>query len=112
MIHKMRLKSEEFYNIKYNNKIIEVRLNDEKRKRIKVGDKIVFYKLPELSESILVTVEEIHTFLTFKQLYQMYPLHCFGYINQNIDEVLNKIYTIYSPEQERKNGVIAIKFAL
>ncbi|QAT38822.1 ASCH domain-containing protein [Clostridium sp. JN-9] len=110
MLHKMRLKSEEFYNIKYNNKIMEVRLNDEKRKKIKVGDKIIFYRLPELGEFIFVTVEEIYKFMTFKQLYNMFPLHYFGYNNQNINEILNRIYSIYSPEQEEKNGVIAIKF--
>jgi ASC-1-like (ASCH) protein len=55
----MKLRESEFNNIKYNGKIIEIRLNDEKRENIKSRDKIIFYKLPYMKESILVTVEQV-----------------------------------------------------
>lgn len=110
MLHEMKLKSEEFDNIKYNNKVIEVRLNDSKRKLIKQGDKIVFYKLPNLNEYIIAKVEKIYHFSTFRQLYNRFPSSLFGYTNLDIDEKLKRIYEIYSPEQEKDNGVVAIKF--
>lgn len=112
MVHSMKLKPEQYDNIKYNNKIMEVRLNDKKRKEINVGDKIKFYKLPELSEFIIVKVENIFTFLTFKELYNKFPSAHFGYGNLDISEALSTIYSIYSPIQEEENGVIAIIFQI
>jgi ASC-1-like (ASCH) protein len=42
-IHKMKLTTEPFDKIKSGSKIIEVRLFDEKRKDINLGDEIVLY---------------------------------------------------------------------
>lgn len=112
MIHKMKLKEVEFNNIKYNGKIIEVRLNDEKRKRIKVGDEIIFYKVPLLEESILVKVEKIFKFSTFKEVYMKFSDRDFGYQNLSISEMLKSIYTIYDEKTEERYGVIAIKFII
>jgi len=52
----MRLNPEPFELIKSGIKKAEVRLNDEKRKNIKIGDIIVFSKRPELKEKIEVKV--------------------------------------------------------
>jgi len=110
MIHKMKLLESEFDNIKYNGKILEVRLNDEKRKSIKSGDKIIFYKLPYMKESILVNVEQVFAFSSFIEVYTKIPIAYFGYKNMSIEEITNKIYTIYTKEQEKARGVVAIKF--
>lgn len=110
MHHKMKLKPEEFDNIKYNNKIMEVRLNDDKRKKINQGDRILFYRMPELSQSICVKVKKIFVFKTFKELYTEFPSSYFGYHNVKIDEELSRIYSIYSSRQEEENGVLAILF--
>ena len=47
MIHQMGLYEEPFQSIKAERKTIEVRLNDDKRKKLRVGDQIVFTKLRE-----------------------------------------------------------------
>jgi len=106
----MKLKSEEFDRIIYNNKIIEVRLNDEKRKKINIGDRIIFHRIPDLRQFVSVRVEGIYTFLTFRELYEAFPFSYFGYNDFNINDILGRIYEIYSPIQEGKNGVVAIKF--
>ena len=54
MLHQMKLKESPFERIKNGTKTIEFRLYDEKRKQIKIGDKIEFSKLPELEEKIVV----------------------------------------------------------
>lgn len=110
MIHKMKLLESEFDNVKYNDKILEVRLNDEKRKSIKSGDKIIFYKLPYMKECILVNVEQVFVFSSFIEVYTKFPSAYFGYKNMSIEEIINKIYTIYTREQEENRGVVAIKF--
>ena len=110
MLHEMRLKPEEFNNIIYNNKTIEVRLNDEKRKKIIEGDKIAFYKFPQNDECILVIVKKTYKFLSFKELYSTFPSSYFGYRHLDLDKMLSKIYSIYSIEQENEDGVVAIEF--
>lgn len=52
MIHEMKLQPEYFNFILNGTKRIEIRLNDEKRQNIKLGDKIKFLKEPDLNESL------------------------------------------------------------
>lgn len=52
----MRLYSEPFEKIKFGEKKMEIRLNDEKRRRVNVGDIIVFSKLPDFFDKIMVKV--------------------------------------------------------
>ena len=66
MNHEMSLTEDPFYRIKSGKKIIEVRLLDEKRQAIKIGDIITFYKLPEKSEKITVQVRGLSRFNSFK----------------------------------------------
>lgn len=70
MIHEMRLDPDIFEEIKDGNKTIEYRLYDEKRRKIKVGDKIEFKKRPDFKEVILVDVLEIYTEKTFENLFR------------------------------------------
>lgn len=46
----MKLKPKYYDFILNGTKRIEIRLNDEKRRKIKIGDTIRFYKEPELKE--------------------------------------------------------------
>lgn len=65
----MRLHEEPFNMIKENTKDIEYRLNDEKRKQIKIGDTITFYKRPLDEEKIKVLVIDLKY---YKNLLEMY----------------------------------------
>ena len=56
MEFEMKLNSEPFEKIKNKEKTKEVRINDEKRRKIKVGDTIIFSKRPDLNEKIKVKV--------------------------------------------------------
>ena len=57
MKHEMRLLPKPFELICSGVKTVEIRLNDEKRKKIQVGDTITFRKLPEEEESIVTEVD-------------------------------------------------------
>jgi ASC-1-like (ASCH) protein len=52
MNHEMKLKPQPFVQIESGDKILEIRLYDQKRKNIQVGDTITFRKLPELKETL------------------------------------------------------------
>ena len=110
MIYEMKLLENEFNNIKNRGKIIEVRINDEKRKHINKGDKIIFHKLPDMKEFILVNVEEVYKFHKFEEVYLNFPVSYFGYDNISTKAMIEKIYKIYTKEEEKNMGVVAIKF--
>ena len=52
----MKLRPKYYDFILNGTKRIEIRLNDEKRKDIKIGDKIKFYKEPNLEEYTVVNL--------------------------------------------------------
>ena len=107
MIHKMKLNESPFERIKNGTKTIEFRLYDEKRKKVKIGNKIEFSKLPDLQEKILVDVLDIYRDKTFENLFKK--------IFTDEDEIERKtksMYQYYSKEQEKEYGVVGIKIDL
>ncbi len=110
MEHLMKLYNEEFERVKSGRKTIEVRLFDEKRQRILVGDLITFLKLPNLEEQISVQVLELLKYKSFPDLAESIPMEDFGYPdNYEKDRFVEECYEIYSPEDERKFGVLGIR---
>ena len=59
MIHQMKLKNDPFERIKSGKKTIEIRLYDEKRRKIKENDYIEFTNLED-GEVIKVKVIKLH----------------------------------------------------
>ncbi len=107
MIHKMKLNEDPFERIKNGTKTIEFRLYDEKRRQIKIGDKIEFSKLPEVQETILVDVLDLYKEETFEKLFRKLYTD-----EQEIKRKTNSMYQYYSPEKEKEYGVIGIKVSL
>ena len=70
MLHKMKLKESPFERMKNGTKTIEFRLYDEKRREIKIGDKIEFSKLPDLEEKLTVEVLDLYKEDTFEDLFR------------------------------------------
>ena len=107
MIHQMKLNEDPFERIKNGTKTIEFRLYDEKRRKVKIGDKIEFSKLPDLQEKILVDVLDLYTEPSFEELFEKL------YEDKELaKQKANAMYEIYSPENEKKYGVVGIKIKL
>ncbi|UEC19614.1 ASCH domain-containing protein [Clostridium septicum] len=106
----MKLNEREFENILFNNKILEVRLNDKKRRNIKPGDKIVFHKKNIILETIKVKVIRTYEFRTFNDVYSNFQSKLFGYPEKDKKQMLDLIYSIYTTKEEMYNGVKVIKF--
>lgn len=109
MIHEMKLRAKYFNLIKQGKKIYEVRLNDEKRKLIDVGDVITFKKKPELSESFNVIVKDLIYFDSFDEMASTLPLEKVGFENEKVNEVIDIYHQFYTIEDEKKYGIVAIK---
>ena len=50
----------------------------------------------------------MQVFATFTELYSSFPMNMFGHPDSNVDEMVAAVYDIYSKEQERQYGAIAI----
>lgn len=89
-------------------KTVEVRLNDRKRRKLKIGDLITFNKLTNPLEDVTVRITDLTLFPTFKDMYQTIPQETMGSTESSLEDMLEKTYAIYSPEKEQEWGTVAI----
>lgn len=109
MTHKMNLYSEPFEMIRSGHKTIELRLNDEKRQKIKVGDMIEFTQT-KTGEKLTAEVIALHRFVSFAELYRELPLLKCGYTEVNIAYAKSEDMDLYyTSEQQEKYGVLGIE---
>lgn len=108
LIHSMGLYNEYFTLIQEQKKTVEVRLYDEKRRKIALGDKIEFISLPDQSKTLQVEVVGLTKYDTFKEMFTDIPSEKLGGENWTLEEMIDGMYKIYSPEQEQRWGTIAI----
>lgn len=106
----MNLNSEPFELIKNGSKTIELRLNDEKRRLLNVGDEILFTNR-DTNEKLLTDIIELHKYDSFKSLYKNFDKISLGYREDEISDPsdMNKYY---SEEDEEKYGVVGIELKL
>lgn len=113
MKHYMNLNPEPFEMIRSGEKTIELRLNDEKRKAIGVGDTIVFKNTQDSGMQISSTVKVLHKFKNFAELYSKLPLLKCGYTQKDIDSAKPEDMNVYySKELEDKYGVLGIELSV
>ena len=111
-VHEMKLNPIPFSMIKRGEKTIELRLFDEKRQCIKVGD-IINFTNTSSGEKLSATVKKLHRFHTFEELYQTLPLMLCGYTAENIGTAHHAdMEQYYSPEEQRKYGVVGIELCV
>jgi ASC-1-like (ASCH) protein len=106
MEFKMRLTEKPFYKIKSGEKNIELRLYDEKRRNISVGDTIEFSNI-ETGQVINVLVTSLHIYSNFEELFKEFDKTRLGF---DKDEEANPDFMLkfYSKEEIDKYGAIGI----
>lgn len=107
MVHKMNLDFEPFKLIKDGTKTIELRLNDEKRQLINVGDFIEFTNRDTL-EKMRLEVVELYKYPNFEELYKHFNKIEMGYKEDEVANFLD-MEQYYSQEEQKKYGVLGIR---
>jgi len=107
--HIMHLSAEPFTWIKEGKKVVEVRLYDEKRRKVELGDVIIFKKLNS-KEEIKVRVKGLLRFQSFRDLFMFVPKEYLAHEALSLAEQIERMREYYSEEEERKYGVLAIWF--
>ena len=112
MTHSMQLQPSPFEMIRDGTKTIELRLFDEKRKKIQSGDTILFTNTAS-GETLRVKVIELLVFDSFETLYSQLPLLDCGYTKDDVDSASPEDMNAYYPkEMQRKYGVVGIRVAV
>ena len=113
MLHQMNLHAAPFDMIACGIKTIELRLYDEKRRLIKVGDEIVFTHADNATLTLRARVLAMHVFPSFAELYANLPLLKCGYTEDDIATASpDDMDLYYSKEQQAANGVVGIEIEL
>lgn len=110
-VHQMNLKHEFFNYIKNGNKRIELRLYDEKRKLIKIADRIEFTDL-DTNNKIETVVRNIYRFNSFSDLIDNFSIDQLADIKYNKNDLINILNSFYTKDEQRKYGVIGIEVDL
>lgn len=107
MKYNMNLNNRPFKSIKEGTKTIELRLNDEKRSLLKVGDEIEFTNR-DTNEKLSVDIINLHKYPSFKELYKHFNKIEMVY---TADEPANPkdMEAYYSKEEQDKYGVLVIE---
>lgn len=108
--HQMNLQSKYFDFIKNGTKRIELRLYDEKRQQIKLGDSIEFSKSE--NEKFKVRVIGLLRYETFSDLFNDFNISVLADQSMTKQELLNVLQEFYTPEKQVQYGVLGIRLEL
>lgn len=107
MKHNMKLNNKPYNSICYGKKDIEMRLYDEKRQLISIGDIITFTN-NEINESFDVKVVNLHRYKSFDELYNRFDKIRLGYLDDEVAKSCD-MEKYYSREEIEKYGVVGIE---
>lgn len=106
MTHFMNLRRNPFVKIREGKKTVELRLFDEKRSAIAVGDNIMFTNL-DSGEKIQCIVTSLYRYPSFEELYRHHDKVSIGYdTDEEADP--NDMLDYYPKEKIEKYGVLGI----
>lgn len=108
----MRLRPEILEKVKSGKKTLELRIYDEKRRKIRLGDEIEFSDMNEIGKKARVRVAGLLRYGKFSDLIQDMPAAYLGYKESEKDYLKASMYEIYTPEEEAECGVLGIRMRL
>ena len=97
-----------FELVKDGKKDVEVRLNDEKRQKLKVGDTLIFLKRPDELEKVEAKVIGLEYFNDFIEVANHYKMERIHQPELTKEEYVNDMQRFYSKEEQNKYGVVCI----
>lgn len=105
-VHRMNLRKEPFCAICAGHKTVELRLYDEKRRKVAVGDLLA---MECDGSTAIVQVTELSVFDDFKTLYQNMDLSRCGYLPLEVPFASpDDMRAYYTEEQQKRYGVVGI----
>ena len=91
-------------------KRVEIRIFDEKRQKIRIGDFVEFTSTEDEHHKVKIKVKALLNYPTFSDLVDDMPSDYFAHKDKDV--LKKRIYRFYTKSQEEKYGVLGIKFDL
>ena len=107
MEHILKLQPKYFDYINNGTKRVELRLYDEKRQKINIGDTIIFQKEPELEITMKVKVIGLLRYNTFEELFEDFDIEMLADKSMTKQELLNVLEEFYTPEKQKQYVIFA-----
>lgn len=106
-MHKLNVK-EKYYNLlKAGVKTIELRLYDEKRQNIHIGDKIEFANVSNADDTFMAEVIKLHRAESFAALSEQIDCRRAGMADK--EELVRVLKEFYPEERQKAFGVVGIE---
>mgnify|MGYP000678826037 FL=1 len=112
MKHEMKLQQKYYDFIKRGTKRIEIRLFDEKRQKIKIGDTIKFLKEDNQDESFEVKVIGLLRYNSFEDMFKDFDISVLSDKSMTKDELISVLEKFYTKEKQEQYGVLGIRIEL
>ena len=103
----MSVRHKYFEMIKSGQKDIELRAYDEKRKKMKAGDKFLLYDAENPNESIICEILNMHVAPNFESLFKKLDIKRSGF--QNMKELIDTVTKFVSHEELQREQVVGIE---
>ena len=112
MEHEMKLQDKYYNYILNGTKRIELRLYDEKRQQIKIGDIIKFYKESELKDTFCAKVIGLLRYNSFYDMFKDLDISILADVSMTKNELMDELCRFYTVDNQLKYGVIGIRIEL
>lgn len=109
-IHQLRLSEEPFVAIASGHKTIESRLYDEKRRKIQLGDQIMFVNRANPAHTVTATVVGLLRYATFHDLFSHNDPRKFG--GESVEWLVCQMNEFYPLDEQLQESVVGIEFVL
>ena len=106
-MHTMNVKTKYYNLLKSGKKTIELRLFDEKRQKIQVGDEIVFSDSSNQDDNFKAIVLKLHRAESFDALCNIILPDKAGFSTK--EELISVLEEFYTPSAQKKFGVVGIE---
>ena len=106
-MHNMKVQTKYYRLLKSGIKTVELRLMDEKRRLIKVGDQITFSDLSNPADTFTAQVLALHRADSFDALCDIISPAQAGFTTK--EELINCLKEFYTPEAQTQYGVVGIE---
>lgn len=112
MRHEMKLQPEYYNFILNGTKRIEIRLFDEKRQLIELGDTIKFLKEPELAESFEARVVGLLRYNSFSDMFKDFDISILADKSMTKEKLIKILEQFYTKDKQEQYGVLGIRIEL
>lgn len=112
MIHEMKLRENYYEYILHGTKRIEIRLYDEKRQKIKIGDRIKFLNEENLDKYFTVRVIGLLRYDTLDNLLRDFDCSILADSSVSCEELKMVLEEFYTKEKQDEYGILGIRIEL